>query len=367
MLRVPGLGVRNVDRILRIRRWHRLALADLTRLRVPLKKTLPFIIIADHTPHLLERNVVPAFPCRPVRQLDLFLRNHPSRTGELAISHDGADHFRADLLGLADKRARAFARESWRRGDLAWEELGDDQPALAIFEERENDGLRHQTSPHPRAKSIHRDRPPRRLPSRSAALGSALSHALAADSRRAALLEITVDPDVNELMRMDKAIRHDVHKMRAFVRFRAVPHEGQEWYVAWFEPEHHIVELNAPFFVDRFAGMRWSILTPDRCAHWDGEHLTFHRRRAASPKRRPKTPWRSSGEPITAHIFNPARVKTHAMQAEMPKRYWKNLPEASIIPALLKEAPARVQKWSPGAMPGRYATQIIGRRASGDP
>jgi DNA polymerase len=36
------------------------------------------------------------------------------------------------------------------------------------------------------------------------------------------LLEIIVDPDVHELSRMDKAVRHDVHKMRAFVRFRRV-------------------------------------------------------------------------------------------------------------------------------------------------
>jgi uracil-DNA glycosylase family protein len=44
-----------------------------------------------------------------------------------------------------------------------------------------------------------------------------------------------------------------------------------------------------------------------------------------------------------AHIFDPARVKIRAMQAEMPKRYWKNLPEAELIPALIREAPARVE------------------------
>ena len=60
----------------------------------------------------------------------------------------------------------------------------------------------------------------------------------------------------------------------AFARSVAARGTGR-WYVAWFEPEHHIVERNASFFVDRFAGMRWSILTPDRCAHWDGKHLTF--------------------------------------------------------------------------------------------
>jgi len=54
LLRVPGLGVRNVDRILRIRRWHSIRLDDLARLRVPLSKAMPFIIVADHRPCLLE-------------------------------------------------------------------------------------------------------------------------------------------------------------------------------------------------------------------------------------------------------------------------------------------------------------------------
>ncbi len=58
------------------------------------------------------------------------------------------------------------------------------------------------------------------------------------------LLEIITDPDVNTLMRWEKSVRRDVHKMRAFVRFRAIERDGDLWYIAWFEPEHHIVELN---------------------------------------------------------------------------------------------------------------------------
>jgi DNA polymerase len=89
------------------------------------------------------------------------------------------------------------------------------------------------------------------------------------------LLEIAVDPDVAHAFAFQKAVRHDVHKMRAFVRFREVESAGEKWFVAWFEPAHHVVEFNARFFVDRFTSMRWSILTPDRCAHWDGSELTF--------------------------------------------------------------------------------------------
>lgn len=53
LLRVPGLGVQNVDRILQVRRWCRLRLADLARLRALLSRMLPFIIVADHRPRLL--------------------------------------------------------------------------------------------------------------------------------------------------------------------------------------------------------------------------------------------------------------------------------------------------------------------------
>lgn len=50
LLRVPGLGVRTVQRLLGIRRWSRLRLQDLVKLRVSIKTCLPFIITADHHP-----------------------------------------------------------------------------------------------------------------------------------------------------------------------------------------------------------------------------------------------------------------------------------------------------------------------------
>ncbi|TLD72260.1 putative DNA modification/repair radical SAM protein [Phragmitibacter flavus] len=70
LLRVPGLGVRNVDRILQIRRWHTLRLTDLMRMRMPMKKVLPFIITADHTPHRIEKHT--AVMARSEKQMELF-------------------------------------------------------------------------------------------------------------------------------------------------------------------------------------------------------------------------------------------------------------------------------------------------------
>jgi putative DNA modification/repair radical SAM protein len=72
LLRVPGLGVKNVDRLLQARRWHRIRLHDLTRLRVSLKKMMPFIETADHTPKDLDGDRLRAQLAAPVQQLDLF-------------------------------------------------------------------------------------------------------------------------------------------------------------------------------------------------------------------------------------------------------------------------------------------------------
>ena len=50
LLRVPGLGVKAVTRILQARRVRRLRADDLLRVHVPLKKVLPFVLLADHQP-----------------------------------------------------------------------------------------------------------------------------------------------------------------------------------------------------------------------------------------------------------------------------------------------------------------------------
>jgi DNA polymerase len=63
--------------------------------------------------------------------------------------------------------------------------------------------------------------------------------------------------------------------MHAFVRFRELPTvDGSERFVAFFEPDHHIVRRTASFFVNRFTNMQWSILTPELSIHWDGATLT---------------------------------------------------------------------------------------------
>ena len=85
LLRIPGLGTKGVERVLRIRRWHQLRLEDLFRLRLPMKKVLPFVTTADENPHnrLLERaDLASAFIVRP-KQLDLFAIEPSVLNGQL--------------------------------------------------------------------------------------------------------------------------------------------------------------------------------------------------------------------------------------------------------------------------------------------
>ena len=227
------------------------------------------------------------------------------------------------------------------------------------------------------------------------------------------LLKISVDPDIAELERLESQVRRDLHKMHAFLRFRMVlepddpnprpivvdesfrtepgphhlvlatptpfglnhtelPHcepdpaatptpsqpDTCEHFIAWYQPDHRILPLAAPFFVERFGIMRWTILTPDASVSWDptGKQLTFSPglpRESAPAEDELEDLWRS----YYASIYNPARLNPEMMRSEMPVRYWKNLPEISLLPDLITKSQSRVadmvthQQQQPTAQP----------------
>jgi len=155
-----------------------------------------------------------------------------------------------------------------------------------------------------------------------------------------AVLEDRADPLLRRVESMASTVRRDIHKMHAFLRFRELREGDETRFVAWYEPEHHILRSNAAFFVDRFTNMRWSILTPQGTLHWDGETLS-----EGPPARRGDAP---SDDPVEAvwktyysAIFNPARLMTRAMLKEMPRKYWKNMPETALVPGLIADARRR--------------------------
>ncbi len=167
------------------------------------------------------------------------------------------------------------------------------------------------------------------------------------------LLKVETDGEVIQLLRMEDAVSRDVHHVHAFVRFKKVTDTEGERYVAWYKPDHKSIRLAAPFFAKRFAGMRWSILTPDGSAHWDGKALRFSAGVDTPPANEDglEELWST----YYSTTFNPARTNLRMMRSEMPQRFWNNMPELANLGQVLAKAPGRVeemiavQKKTPGA------------------
>ncbi|MBT8417034.1 MAG: UdgX family uracil-DNA binding protein [Silicimonas sp.] len=179
------------------------------------------------------------------------------------------------------------------------------------------------------------------------------------------------DEKVAKVQAMAKEVGRDTHKMTAFVRFREVSDGGERRkFAAWFEPSHFIMEPITPFFEKRFGDMDWSIFTPDLTAHFINGKTRF-----APGQPKPPIPDDATEELWRTYfksIFNPARLKPKAMQAEMPKKYWKNMPEAQLIPGLIASARTRAQEMAdaaptlPPARAARISRRIVAERETPD-
>jgi uracil-DNA glycosylase len=135
------------------------------------------------------------------------------------------------------------------------------------------------------------------------------------------LLDDAADPDVAQADAMANEVRRDEERMQDTLRFHEIGRERTSRYVAWFKPEHHIVEAVAPVFARRYADMPWSILTPELSAHFDGSLISFTDGigdAGAPSEDRLEETWRL----YAANLFPPARL--HA-RMQPPKRSWQTV------------------------------------------
>ena len=122
--------------------------------------------------------------------------------------------------------------------------------------------------------------------------------------------EPATDPEVRRAQGLARSVRRDLHRMRALLRFRAVEQPDGTRYVGWFEPDHHILEANAEFFARSFPALRWSILTPEASAHWDGRALRF----------------------------GPGVDPRDVPDDDALEAYWRNLPDPAALPVTNRSA-----------------------------
>ncbi|MFZ5831992.1 MAG: TIGR03915 family putative DNA repair protein [Planctomycetota bacterium] len=166
------------------------------------------------------------------------------------------------------------------------------------------------------------------------------------------LLEVTIDDDVRQLNLLAKQVRCDVHRMHSFLRFQRVEDEAESaaepHYVAWYEPDHLVLRRAAPFFVERFGTMPWAILTPDDSCYWDQEELRFGPG-APKPRDLKGDPLEKLWKQYYASTFQAARVNPRLLDRELPRRFWRNLPEAELIDEMVRRAPAESARDKPRA------------------
>jgi probable DNA metabolism protein len=148
------------------------------------------------------------------------------------------------------------------------------------------------------------------------------------------------DPDGARLHAMVKAVRREEHDMHAYIRFRERKQDaGAPRFVAWFEPAHDVLPQVARHFAARMGRVTWMIATPEASVMWDG--ATLH---STGPLMRGPEDIDDAGEALWLtyyrSIFNPARLNADLMHGHIPSRFWKHLPEGSVVPGMVAQAAA---------------------------
>jgi probable DNA metabolism protein len=146
------------------------------------------------------------------------------------------------------------------------------------------------------------------------------------------------DADGARLHAMVKAVQREEHDMHAYIRFRERrPEAGAPRFVAWFEPAHDVLPRVARHFAARMGRVTWMIATPEASVMWDG--ATLH---STGPLMRGPEDIDDAGEALWLtyyrSIFNPARLNAELMHGHIPSRFWKNLPEGSVVPHMVTQA-----------------------------
>ncbi len=146
------------------------------------------------------------------------------------------------------------------------------------------------------------------------------------------------DTDGARLHAMAKAVHREEHDMHAYVRFRERSEaEGAPRFVAWFEPTHEVLPQVARHFARRMGAISWMIATPQASMLWDGASL-----HAGPALMRGAADIDDAGEALWLtyyrSIYNPARVNAGLLRSHIPSRFWKNLPEGAIVPAMVSGA-----------------------------
>ncbi|HRD45361.1 MAG TPA: UdgX family uracil-DNA binding protein [Caulobacter sp.] len=154
------------------------------------------------------------------------------------------------------------------------------------------------------------------------------------------LMKDAADPDVALAVDMAQAVSRATRDMKAFVRLRPLEAVTPRTCAAWYEPPHRVLERAAPFFIERFSNLRFSILTPDSSLHWDRRQAVFGpgvQGGEALDDDRLEEAWRAG----VMSVFDPLLTKAPSGRGNL--RDASSIPQAAAmarIAPMVEQAPA---------------------------
>ena len=134
------------------------------------------------------------------------------------------------------------------------------------------------------------------------------------------------DPDGSELHLRIKAVGREIHQLHALLRFVPLGGAGLPDYVAWFEPEHEVLDVACGHFAERMGRHSWLIATSRDGVWYDGERFDY---RAEAPDewqtlaRTPDPEGQALWLAYYRSTFNPTRVNPQALRQHLPQRLWQ--------------------------------------------
>ena len=140
---------------------------------------------------------------------------------------------------------------------------------------------------------------------------------------------------------MKQSVQRDLRKMQDGVRFRQMddPVAGER-FIAWYEPEHHIVERASRYFIDCFNSLDWTILTPMGSLRWNCKELRIGPPAILDEEEKALGIfWR----PYEESVFNPSRTNEQVMRHLMPEAYHRQMLEKQGVRDLVRSAPLYVK------------------------
>lgn len=179
------------------------------------------------------------------------------------------------------------------------------------------------------------------------------------------------DADGSQLHRRIKTVYREVHHMHAFLRFRSMPEPvNPTAFVAWHEPAHDILEMAVEHFAERMGSSTWMIATPEGAASWDGEEIRISKPCPPALAELARAASETDDSLWLAYYkstFNPARLNKECLEKNLPIRFWKNLPEGSEIPRLMRDARAGGQLHGQTTTVSSMQGHVIGSPTSHSP